>query len=144
MFYYTGTTREIKIGDRVRAIKATHGWSTVSLGDEGIVSELTFNRVKVDFSSYKRWNADPGDLELITNPTEVKDMDTYNKLKNLELDDDTRILREFNIENSEGEITETGRSVLLHMLYSEKRKAIVAKLRDAKTYDEGHKPKASK
>lgn len=61
---------------------------------------------------------------------ESNDMtNTSQKIKELSLDEDTRLLRKHNVINTEGDITGNGVDVLIDLLLEENRDKVVAKLK---------------
>lgn len=54
-----------KIGDKVRAIGATHGWGEVRLGDIGVVVQVNWE-ILVQFPNASRWHAVSQDLALVS------------------------------------------------------------------------------
>lgn len=67
------------------------------------------------------------DPEDISNDTkEKKTMGTLRQdIHNIELDEDTKLLRDASIEDDEGYITEEGTEILLDILYKDNRQAVI-------------------
>ena len=53
-----------KVGDKVVAIGASHGWGAVKKGDVGVVVNSNLGGCLVDFPSHLDWSARHGDLKL--------------------------------------------------------------------------------
>lgn len=63
-----------KIGDRVKAVKATRGWGYVKHGDIGIIAEVPSNPhdcYAADFPTQKNWWGNKECFELVTNCEEL-------------------------------------------------------------------------
>lgn len=61
-----------KVGDRVKAIRASYGWGSVNSGDLGIVRSIDRGTIYVDFSNQNGWCATSRDLELSKTQSEFK------------------------------------------------------------------------
>lgn len=69
---------KFKVGDKVRAIDASHGWGSVSEGDIGVVASVSSygDRIYVDFPTFKHWTATPKVLELVEKVTKKQRIET--------------------------------------------------------------------
>jgi hypothetical protein len=69
-------------------------------------------------------------------PLKEETMSTSSKIKELTLDEDTRLLRKYDIVNNQGDLTEEGTKVLFAHLFDENKAAIVDKLKALDKADE--------
>lgn len=62
---------KFKVGDKVRAINASHGWGDVNRGDIGVVEKISQlgDKCWVDFPAQSSWTASFDVLELVEKPT---------------------------------------------------------------------------
>ena len=58
--------KEIRVGSKVMAVNASHGWGRVEQGDIGIVKSYIGGRFIVDFPKDHSWFASYGDIELLS------------------------------------------------------------------------------
>lgn len=131
---------KLKPGDKVRCINP--GWGLENgqictikdIRDNGTICDVIYDTGITNNGLFM------SRFELITSQ-ENENMDTLNKLQNMELSPETRLLREYSILDTEGNLTTTGKDVLLHMLFNENEKKIVAKLKEVKTIDSQSTPK---
>lgn len=63
----------VKVGDKVKVIRASHGWASVEKGMIGIVREIkTGGTIYIDFPVHRSWAAAPRDIELVQEATPAK------------------------------------------------------------------------
>lgn len=56
---------KFRVGDKVKAVSATHGWGGVSRGDIGVVTFTGRGTIQVKFDTHAGWSAQERDLELV-------------------------------------------------------------------------------
>ena len=157
---------KFKVGDKVRAVCASHGWGfSVNKGDIGMVVSIPGyggHLYYVDFPHHKTWHAIEGDLELViedikvleyTDNSKVKqlsvnkeikgdnNMSLVSKVKQLSKNKDTRLLEEYGVISPQGSLTCEGQELLIEHLFETHKAEIVEKI---KALDEEAKKKSKK
>lgn len=73
-----------KVGDKVKAVKASRGWGMVKKGDKGFITGVIHETYFVDFPKQKGWKASAEDLELVKITKNEKIKKLENEVKSLE------------------------------------------------------------
>lgn len=63
-------------------------------------------------------------------------MKTSSRIKELALDEDTRLLRKYEVIDTENNLTEEGSEVLLSLLFEQNKAAVIEKLKALEKADE--------
>lgn len=128
--------RKFKVGDRVRCLNPNGAERLVKVGDVGtIIATGSLNWV--DFKALQNWVGGDDKLELVTN--EGENMDTVQKLKQLALSPQDRLLRKHGVVNDCGEVTADGKTVLWSLILEQYKDDLVAQLQQVEDEDKAEK-----
>jgi len=125
------TTTEFKVGDRVKAINASHGWGEIKPGDVGTINEIDGCLFYVDFDTQDKWCAEEEDLILINKEPKKVGSIILNVMEKLStmmkklLSPELQTLAKAGYINSNLELTEKGIKALNTVMFLANQKELV-------------------